>query len=429
MAKFKIELKQHTPLIHFQSEQPGAILRATEVKPKLDKFLIEYVFNNKFDEYKQYLIGYKADKKDKIEEFNGKEAFDYKLRIYVKYPDKIRKINIKGAMKKLYFAGGMNGGKENGIFTNEDIILEFFTFHEKLIDGIKENIEKFFCFNNFGTRQNKGFGSFYIKNDLENQFINGEKWFQNKIKINYKKKYKNENDLWQEMFNKIDDLYRRIRSEEKSGTPYIKEFFRSKGIKWEKDTIRNKFVYGKKESVENIYLIKDLLGLSVDERWEEKSGKKFNVKKECIGKKEDKIERMKSPIFFKPLKDKNGDFEIYIKANDIPKEFFNKTFKIRKWINQKNVDKIQLNTLKIASSEDVCEVFNINEFIKFIKDKGEIESTSCENHTRDSESTNSNIKKTSYKNNKDNNKNFNKECVCTIAEAMDFDTMKKLKLI
>lgn len=39
MAKLKIGLKQHTPLIHFQSEQPGAILRATEVKSKLDKFL------------------------------------------------------------------------------------------------------------------------------------------------------------------------------------------------------------------------------------------------------------------------------------------------------------------------------------------------------------------------------------------------------
>lgn len=81
MAKLKIQLKQHTPLIHFQSEQPGAILRATEVKPKLDKFLKKYAFPGGFEEYKQYLIGYKTNKKDKIEDFGDKQAFDYKLRI------------------------------------------------------------------------------------------------------------------------------------------------------------------------------------------------------------------------------------------------------------------------------------------------------------------------------------------------------------
>lgn len=34
-------LEQQTPLIHFQYDQPGATLRATEVKPKLDKFIIK----------------------------------------------------------------------------------------------------------------------------------------------------------------------------------------------------------------------------------------------------------------------------------------------------------------------------------------------------------------------------------------------------
>ncbi len=39
-----ITLKQHTPLIHFQHEQAGAILRATELKPKLDKFILSKGF-------------------------------------------------------------------------------------------------------------------------------------------------------------------------------------------------------------------------------------------------------------------------------------------------------------------------------------------------------------------------------------------------
>ena len=43
MSKYKLSftLRQHTPMIHFQADQPGATLRATELKPKLDKFLIE----------------------------------------------------------------------------------------------------------------------------------------------------------------------------------------------------------------------------------------------------------------------------------------------------------------------------------------------------------------------------------------------------
>ena len=41
MQKLEFTLKQHTPLIHFQHDQAGATLRATEVKPKLDQFLIE----------------------------------------------------------------------------------------------------------------------------------------------------------------------------------------------------------------------------------------------------------------------------------------------------------------------------------------------------------------------------------------------------
>ena len=45
MSKFKttFRLKQHTPIIDFQNNQSGAILRATELKSKLDKFLLDWV--------------------------------------------------------------------------------------------------------------------------------------------------------------------------------------------------------------------------------------------------------------------------------------------------------------------------------------------------------------------------------------------------
>jgi len=42
-SKYKLcfKLKQHTPIIHFQADQKGATLRASELKPKLDRFLID----------------------------------------------------------------------------------------------------------------------------------------------------------------------------------------------------------------------------------------------------------------------------------------------------------------------------------------------------------------------------------------------------
>ncbi|WP_010297518.1 hypothetical protein [Clostridium senegalense] len=408
MAKFKIELKQHTPLIHFQSEQPGAILRATEVKPKLDRFLIECAFNNEFNEYKQYLIGYKTGKKEY--DFKDKKAFDYRLKIYMEHPNKIKKIDINKSMKKLYFASGFEGEKINGVFTNEYIILEFFTFHKVLIDRIKKYIEKFFCFNNFGTRQNKGFGSFYINKDLKSQNNISEEYFDYKIEVFNNKK--NSPVLWNDVFREINKLWENIRSVESDTTPYIKEFAKTKGIIWDKDIIRDKFVNNKKKLVENKYLIKDLLGLSVEESWKDRYGKWFNIKKEHIsGTSDIKIDRMESPIFFKPLKDEQNNFIVYIKVKDMPKEFWNQKFKITKWIEKKKIGCIQLIT-------PTQEEFNIHEFFEFVK-------------------TNENIKYTTKKRNRLSQsalsykvQNFSKnEFLSSIEAAIDGETKEKLKNI
>jgi hypothetical protein len=40
MQTIYFKVKQHSPLIHFQHQQERATLRASEVKPKLDRFII-----------------------------------------------------------------------------------------------------------------------------------------------------------------------------------------------------------------------------------------------------------------------------------------------------------------------------------------------------------------------------------------------------
>lgn len=48
MAKLTVTLKQHTPLIHFQPNQEGATLRASEVKPKLDRYILTQLGNDDY---------------------------------------------------------------------------------------------------------------------------------------------------------------------------------------------------------------------------------------------------------------------------------------------------------------------------------------------------------------------------------------------
>lgn len=42
-VKTVIILNQQSPILHFQHQQQGATLRASEVKPKLDRFIKEKI--------------------------------------------------------------------------------------------------------------------------------------------------------------------------------------------------------------------------------------------------------------------------------------------------------------------------------------------------------------------------------------------------
>ena len=83
MKVLKITLKQHTPLIHFQHDQYGATLRASEVKPKLDKYIIKNVYHNDFNSCKCFLKSYeKQNEGILLEDFNKQKAsLNYKIDI------------------------------------------------------------------------------------------------------------------------------------------------------------------------------------------------------------------------------------------------------------------------------------------------------------------------------------------------------------
>lgn len=183
MYKKTFKLIQHTPIIHFQPNHIGAVLRASDVKPRLDRFVIEKLGGEKEvrKQHPQWFIS------------NESSALDYKMRIDVKkdnikqtsfieepkgtnddgtYKSKTKNRDVTDTKSYPLFFGNM------GLDYNKDEIKKFI-FYPNEIDLIILSIDKtlgktveeclydFFILNNFGSRKGKGFGSFTIEGTTE----------------------------------------------------------------------------------------------------------------------------------------------------------------------------------------------------------------------------------------------------------------------
>ncbi len=190
MRSFELvyELKQQTPIIHFQYAQKGATLRATEVKPKLDRYIIErcggidkvqleksewLIEGTNALKYRMVIVApndeplkSKAgdlciaahdcrDKDEKAEK--EKEA---KRQINSMYfgnmsPDKeLPHRDFKQRVKETY--------KETVLYKNGSVTVRIICMTKDLRKTINDHIEDFFLMTNFGTRQSKGFGGFTV---------------------------------------------------------------------------------------------------------------------------------------------------------------------------------------------------------------------------------------------------------------------------
>lgn len=171
---FKLEftLKQHTPLIHFQHDQEGATLRATELKPKLDRFIVEHVFHNQFEKAKKYLVGYPFDDTSekghrKVEELRGKfegedkfRALDYKIN---KIHGVLRNTEDRGVIPII--------GNNTTWIWFQSVAIEMTFFNIKLKEKIESIISDFFILSRFGKRQSKGFGQFTLSGSSDYNLI------------------------------------------------------------------------------------------------------------------------------------------------------------------------------------------------------------------------------------------------------------------
>jgi hypothetical protein len=365
------DLIQHTPLIHFQALQNGASLRATELKPKFDRFLKEKLS--------------KELKKDDLEKLylKGQKAFDYKVFIepilskpidFEKYPP--------------LFFGNMNTSyeKKKRKKQTDSLKIKFYSFKPEMIEYINKYFEAFLANTNFGTRQSKGFGSFYLDKDFDVSLVDAKKVYS----FNVKERWDKDIELFYRFLRTgINEkgfytkplifLYAK-KQEWEWDKRAIKEWFFSDELEKQKQKYRNSDVLWFES--DNKYLVRDLFGLSTFQYWKTYGIKvtKKSVRKNEKGK--PYYGRMKSPIIFKVINDTvyfwvdnhfkrilGKDFLIFATGRPLklsfPKNFdFDEMFKMIKDLNLSEIGKVKNKNKKLQDHEYFQKLNSILEDIK-----------------------------------------------------------------
>jgi hypothetical protein len=291
--KLTFTLKQHTPLIHFQPDQSGATLRATELKPKLDRFLLQ-----KFPDLPHR------------EHPNGDVSLDYKVKIFfdgknkIAYPKPFAKEDDEYVAP--YFADGVS------IEHDGNVEVHFFTFDSQVRKAIDREFPLFLSVTNFGTRGSKGFGSYHLTSTTLQEFeASLEESLYGVYKLN--KPGKDPRGT----MKIIDSFYKELKSGVNLPRPRNPVYKKSllfeymcdnkNGYGWEKRWLKKRFpqiVHGTHEPVDceppkEYRYIRALLGLAEHNEYRPKGGKKQVRIKHAEKNKDRRIERFRSPITFK----------------------------------------------------------------------------------------------------------------------------------
>ena len=380
MKILKVTLKQHTPLIHFQHGEEGATLRASEVKPKLDKYIIEQIGQGPYEEVKNNV---KRDYKDWFIDKKNIYALKYKMSIDPgSIPNNLQRPDIEGYFgynKKQkpnpapMFFGNMKNKNEpketflkKGFSISNNLSLTIICQSEELFGAITKYIYNFFIETNFGTKQSKGYGSFSIDSKEWKTYLSskGITW-----KSSIQHPYFTTKGDHKTLFTEMEWFYKAIRSgiNDCFGEKfYMKSlmfaYAKTKGEQWEKKTIKSVFYdlisqeddFAEKvndaeirrhpqdndiltftSDNEGAYLFKECLGLSTIEQWKKpvidengflKYEDTFILNKSSTKstKTPGSIQRMKSPVLLKPIKEDNDTYKVYIIRFPLPNHYLGK---------------------------------------------------------------------------------------------------------
>lgn len=387
--KWEFDLKQQTPMLHFQSDEIGACLRTTEVKPKFDRFLLQHIKMTEEQEKRWLQKSPNGEKSTRLkmrflapkaEEISNKKDNVYQKNVYI-----TSKIN------QLYFGNisskGKNDKEDKGIksiFYNDNIKGVIVCFESDLLEIVKKFIPKFFLFQNFGTRQNKGFGSFtVIGNERITNVIDTIKDYEpTAYVLNYNRKF-NKKNLDERMEdirliyslmksginntsyckkNQTENKIEKIRIGNKKSQYYkggIMRYYQQKGINNDKKFIKTTFFSQDKAApLKSFYFVRGVLGLPQFYTFRD------DQRQGTITVSHDTIKRYASPIYFKVI-----DQWTFLYLKDMPEKlmelkhepfFFKSKFKAKKSIDKLYMPDFDIHEFMQWFQED----FNNKEIIK-----------------------------------------------------------------
>ena len=381
------KLVQHTPLIHFQHSEPHACLRATEVKPKLDRFLIEQLEkDDRFGDgrWKKWFVG-----------DGSQQSFDYMMRITPNSEQVDRTQSIERAIAraehrppnaslheihKNYFGNMASGNNiqdtiretfKESLLYKDGLTLTIRCFIPELLTFIDEHIRGFFMMHNFGTRQRKGFGSFTVDISTE---PNAPKGFDLVGKYCPNAYYcKLDNDVNADaLLDAVWVISAFLRSGFNRGEGNYVRGFVFRYFQREKNPLANDKAFVKQQVLRNVYneatrgehlhpygnnvryrYVRGLLGTNENSRFcrapRGETREDLTVHNIYIHSAEG-VERFPSPLLFKPI----GKF-VFILPQKMPDEIFGSEFYILEKNQEEKYDSKATSEQKLNYLKQECK--------------------------------------------------------------------------
>lgn len=409
--KRTITLAQNTPIIHFQHDHAGATLRATEVKSKLDKFIIKdlaRVCPDIFLEYRNLINKYNFPLEDVV-------AAPYKISIKGQgNPDKYIIKPTFGNNDDTPFSQRLEASffgdsvVFQGVFFPQGVSVEVFSFVPRMAEFIEKVLPYLFAVNNFGCRQSKGFGCYSaIGEEYDFNWVRGVWERYSPIKGVYG--LQNTPNGFQEQLKRILEDYQILKSGRNHGGYLRSKLFEyALPMRWEKRKIKqflyaNQAHFGKQlysrrhsgstpEDLHSFHMadppeanydyrfIRAMLGLAeqheylVERKFFNQKLNKEEVKPDNRSKyvvsfehqpsTRDlaKIERFQSPLIYKIYRN-----QLFILVHEIPQRMFNQPFRVKVALKGGSKPSRALNPDIFTPSN-----FNILEFLDFKLDNGYI---------------------------------------------------------
>lgn len=384
------KLVQHTPLIHFQHSEPHACLRATEVKPKLDRFLIEQLEkDDRFGDgrWKKWFVG-----------DGSQQSFDYMMRITPNSEQVERTQSIENGIEraiaraehrspnaclheihKNYFGNMASGNNiqdtvqaiqetfKESLFYKDGLTLTIRCFIPELLTLIDEHIRGFFMMHNFGTRQRKGFGSFTVDISTEPNAPKGFDLVRKYCPNAYYCKL-DDNVSADALLNAVWVLSAFLKSGFNRGEGNYVRGFVFRYFQREKNPLANDKAFVKQKVLHNVYnektpgehrrfygnnvryrYVRGLLGTNENSRFCRDPNAHTPVY-DIYTHSAEGIERFPSPLLFKPI----GKF-VFILPQKMPDEIFGSEFYILEKNQEDEYDRKATSEQKLNYLKQECK--------------------------------------------------------------------------